>query len=170
MRARRPDARAETGRQGRGARERRAVSRPRSRRMIVRAAGSSHGKRVRQERARSQNLMDLERIQGCRRDSRTASGSELEAGSTPAPFTGRCSTSHRTRSAPPDAASWPPGSTPPIARQMAAGWGASSSASRPGDPTPDRGLASFRALLRDTRKKGADFGLPVPAVTAKRPD
>jgi hypothetical protein len=48
--------------------------------------------------------------------------------------------------------------------------GAKLCASRPGDPTPDRGLASFRALLRDARQKGADFRLPVPAVTAERPD
>jgi hypothetical protein len=35
---------------------------------------------------------------------------------------------------------------------------------------PESGHASFRALLRDTRQKGANFGLPVPAVTAERPD
>jgi len=36
--------------------------------------------------------------------------------------------------------------------------------------SPERGHASFRALLRDARQKGADFRLPVPAVAAKRPD
>ena len=35
---------------------------------------------------------------------------------------------------------------------------------------PERGHASFRALLRDAREKGANFGLPVSAVTSERPD
>ena len=35
---------------------------------------------------------------------------------------------------------------------------------------PERGHASFRALLRDTRQKGTNFGLPVTAVTTERPD
>ncbi len=48
--------------------------------------------------------------------------------------------------------------------------GATLSASLPGDATPDRGHASFRALLRDTRQKGADLSLPVPAVTTECPD
>jgi hypothetical protein len=39
-----------------------------------------------------------------------------------------------------------------------------------GAPAPDRGHALLRALLRDARQKGADFRLPVPAVSAERPD
>jgi len=35
---------------------------------------------------------------------------------------------------------------------------------------PESGHASFRALLRDTRQKGTNFRLPVPAVTAEGPD
>jgi hypothetical protein len=48
--------------------------------------------------------------------------------------------------------------------------GATLSASLPGAATPDRGHASFRALLRDTRQKGADLSLPVAAVAAECPD
>jgi hypothetical protein len=48
--------------------------------------------------------------------------------------------------------------------------GATLSASLSGVGTPDRGHASFRALLRDTRQKGADLSLPVPAMAAECPD
>jgi len=43
-------------------------------------------------------------------------------------------------------------------------------ASHPGAVAPGRGQASFRALLRDARQKGADLSLPVPAVAAESPD
>jgi hypothetical protein len=42
--------------------------------------------------------------------------------------------------------------------------------SRSGDLMPDRGHASFRALLRYARQKGAYFRFPVPAVAAECPD
>jgi hypothetical protein len=45
-----------------------------------------------------------------------------EAGSTPATSADRCPTIASTRSAPPDAVSWPPGSTPPTSKRMAADW------------------------------------------------
>jgi len=40
----------------------------------------------------------------------------------------------------------------------------------PGAATPGCGPVSFRALLRNPRQKGADLGLPVATVAAKRPD
>jgi len=40
----------------------------------------------------------------------------------------------------------------------------------PGAVTPDCGLASFRALLRYPRQKSANLSLPVPAMSAERPD
>jgi hypothetical protein len=137
--------------------------------VIVRAAGQRTARRVRRERARSQNLKSLERTYGCRRGSHAASGSDLEAGSTPATFTDRCCVASNAKCAPRCGVK-AAGVDPPNCKANGRWLERSSSASRPGDPTPDRGLASFRALLRNTREKGADFGLPVPAVTAKRPD
>jgi hypothetical protein len=151
-------------------RARRSMRGPRCRQVIVRPAGKWHGRTHWTGTSAFPESKGRERTRGRRCDSPAASGSTWRPDRPRQLSLADALRRIEREVRPPMRRPGRRGRPPQLLGKWPLAGRASSCASRPGDPTPDRGHASFRALLRYTRKKGADFSLPVPAVAAERPD